>query len=197
MRMRVSVRENGTEGPSHDLRPHGFTRGDFDTSIWTARCRSASAHQTSGVDGHEVALPMGTPTVSQVAGRLVVAPRPPDRRRRSGACGRGRERPTPSDASIGIGEDRHGTCPCHPPRRVRSRPSVPRGKAFFGQTLWVVLKRPPPGLTPTFLDHPTVSRTRRSRCRISPSGLTAMAAGPSSRLTLPDLPYPSDSLSRL
>ena len=197
MRMRVSVRENGTEGPSHDLRPHGFTRGDFDTSIWNARCRSASAHQTSGVDGHEVALPMGTPTVSQVAGRLVVAPRPPDRRRRSGACGRGRERPTPSGC---LNRHRGGSAwdmPMPPSPAGRSRPSVPRGKAFFGQTLWVVLKRPPPGLTPTFLDHPTVSRTRRSRCRISPSGLTAMAAGPSSRLTLPDLPYPSDSLSRL
>ena len=49
------------------------------------RCRSAHAHQTSGVDGHEIAHPMGTPTLPQVIDRLAVAPRAPDRRCRPGA----------------------------------------------------------------------------------------------------------------
>ena len=70
--------------------------------------RSASAHQTSGVDGHENALPTGTSAPAHVVGRLPVAPRPPERRRRSGTCGRGWERPPLRDAWYGIGEGRHG-----------------------------------------------------------------------------------------
>ena len=42
-------------------------------------------------------------TLAHVAGRLAVTPRPPERRRRSGACGRGRERPPRPRAWYGRG----------------------------------------------------------------------------------------------
>ncbi len=51
-----------------------------------------------GVHVHENAASMCAPAVPHVAGRVAVAPRPPERRCRSRACGRGWERPPLRDA---------------------------------------------------------------------------------------------------
>ena len=106
--------------------------------------RSASAHQTSGVDGHENALPTGTSALAHVVGRLAVAPRPPERRRRSGTCGRGWERPPLRDAWYGIGEGRHGhahailrrgSLPTSDPSRKGVGPMRPATLAIIGTAL--------------------------------------------------------------
>ena len=60
----------------------------------------------------------------QVAGRLGVVPRPPDRRCRSGSPGRGRERPGPLGCLLRHRVGSACASPCRPPRRVAPAPSV-------------------------------------------------------------------------
>ena len=83
----------------------------------------------NGVHVHRNAIFMCAPALPYVAACLTVAARPPERRRRSGAFGRRRERPPLSGCL-----DRHRgglACahPCHPPRGGRSHQSIPGGKA--------------------------------------------------------------------
>ncbi len=61
----------------------------------------------NGVHVHRNAIFMCAPALPYVAACLTVAARPPERRRRSGAFGRRRERPPGFDASIGIAEGWH------------------------------------------------------------------------------------------
>ena len=77
-------------------------------------------HIDIGVLVHGIAIPMGTPALPHVAGGVAVAPRPPERRCRSGGCGRGRERPPLLDAWYGIGDV--GMCTPMPPSPVGSLP---------------------------------------------------------------------------
>ena len=83
-----------------------------------------------GVHVHRNVIPMCAPALPYVAGCLAVGARPPERRRRSGACGRRRERP-PYWGCL----DRHRggvACarPCHPPPGG-SLPTIdPCGKAL-------------------------------------------------------------------
>ena len=72
---------------------------------------------------------MCAPALPYVAGCPAVAPRPPERRCRSGASGRGRERPPLLDASIGIAEGGHVRAHATLRRGVSPGPSIPSGKA--------------------------------------------------------------------
>ena len=84
----------------------------------------------NGVHVHRNAISMCAPALPYMAACLTVAARPPERRRRSGAFGRRRERP-PLWGCL----DRHRgglACahPCHPPPGGRSPPAIPSGKAI-------------------------------------------------------------------
>ena len=82
-----------------------------------------------GVHVHRNAFSMCAPALPYVPACLTVAARPPERRRRSGACGRRRERPPKPRAWYGRGPLRVFTR-CPRPPRVAPDPSVPRGKAI-------------------------------------------------------------------
>ena len=82
----------------------------------------------NGVHVHRNAISMCAPALPYVAGCLAVAARPPKRRRRSGAFGRGWERPPRPMAWFGRGALRVFTR-WPPPSRGRSRRNIPRGKA--------------------------------------------------------------------
>ena len=85
-------------------------------------------HIDIGVPVHGIAIPMCAPPIPHVAGGVAVAPRPPDRRCRSGGCGRGGSDPPfgmPGTASGKVACAR----PCHLPRRGRSRIRYPCRKA--------------------------------------------------------------------
>ena len=106
----------------------GIHAGGFDTSIWDARCRSASAHETMGCMCTKTPILWCTRALPYVVVCLAVAPRPPERRCRSGTCVRGRERP-PLSACL----DRHragSACArsCHPPQRGSLPTRDPSGK---------------------------------------------------------------------
>ncbi len=72
----------------------------------------------NGVHVHGIADSMCATALPYVDGCLAVAPRPPERRCRSGACGRGRERPPSRHALIGSGEGGHVHAPATLPGGV-------------------------------------------------------------------------------
>ena len=83
-----------------------------------------------GVHVHGIADSMCATALPYVAGCLTVAARPPERRRRSGALGRRRERPPGFDASIGIGKAIKRRCE----RGVSTNPAAGRG---FSPARWL------------------------------------------------------------
>ena len=105
---------------------HGFTTWPLPTAPWrrilNADRRGAvligECTSDNGVHVHRNAIFMCAPALPYMAGCLTVAARPPERRRRSGAFGRSRERPPLWDASIGIGEGWHVHAHATLPREV-------------------------------------------------------------------------------
>ncbi len=84
----------------------------------------------NGVHVHREANSLCAPALPYVAGCLAVAPRPLERRCRSGACGRGRERPPLWGC---LDQHREGLAcerPCQPPPGVAPVPMIPGGKAL-------------------------------------------------------------------
>ena len=87
-------------------------------------------HIDIGVLVHGIAIPMCAPPIPHVAGGVAVAPRPQDRRCRSGGCGRGGSDPPFGMPWYGIGEG--GMCTTMPPSPAGSLPnqvSVPEGRS--------------------------------------------------------------------
>ena len=86
-------------------------------------------HIDIGVLVHGIAIPMCAPPVPHVAGRVAVAPRPPDRRCRSGGCGRGGS--DPPFGMPGTASGRVDMCTHLPPSPAGSLPArYPSGKGF-------------------------------------------------------------------
>ena len=85
----------------------GSLKADLERE-WRGSMPIRARTSDNGVDVHGNPDSLCATALPYVVGRLAVARRPPERRCRSGACGRGWERPPLRDAWYGIGEGRHG-----------------------------------------------------------------------------------------
>ena len=122
-----------------------------------------------GVHVHRNAIFMCAPALPYVAGCLAVAARPPERRRRSGAFGRRRERPPSPRAWCGFG----GRCvftPLPPSLGVAPDPSIPTREGGLSAASRRRITRSPTG-------RPSGSRASPSKAGVPPMArATAQAA---------------------